>query len=277
MKNFFKKIRFFFWKWWIEGVNVTEASIKKMSIEQLLYLLANKELNVSALGAAEEKIIESRNQEAIDWLLEGNFFFSENAQMRLIARGNHDEIMKLLKKQFCYFKTEYSGKLLSAYVARYNHEEIMFILKYYQFLWGDEAVQKILRRDDPDEIKLLAKAKISPRAICWIIDRGNLEEIEWLCHKQSQTLVDMLFARKKKDELIVLVSVNHHLDKIPNGLKKLFAYGDKYLILQYAVKGGCFDPYYMRELLDNFSLAELDEAMRAQHKNNQTIRYMFGH
>ena len=277
MKGFFRKIHFFFWKWWVEGVNVTEALIKKMNVEQLLYVLANKQLNISVLGVAEERIIESGNQEAINWLLEGNFFFSESAQMKMIARGSDEEIRKLLNKQFCHFQTNYADKLMNAYVARYNHEEIIFILKHYQFLWGDEAVQKILRRDDPDEIKLLAKAKISPRAICWIIDRGNLEEIEWLCHKQSQTLVDMLFARKKKDELIVLVSVNHHLDKIPNGLKKLFAYSDKDLILQYAVKGGCFDPYYMRELLDNFSLAELDEAMRAQHKNNQTIRYMFGH
>ncbi len=277
MKDFFKKIRFFFWKWWIEGVKITEDSIKKMNMEQLLYVLANKQLEMTALGAAEEKIIESGNQEAIDWLLEEGFFFPEKAQMSLIARGNHDEIMKLLKKQFVHFVTNYSGKLLCTYVARYNHEEIMFLLTAYKFRWDDDAAQKIILRDDTKEIQALAKADISSLIICRIIDRGQIEEIACLCDKQSQTMVNMLFDRKQKVELTVLVATNHHLDKIPNALKKLFAYGDDERIRFYAVKGGHFDPYYMRELLDKFTLAELDEAMRSLHPHNAAVKFMFNH
>ncbi len=277
MKKILNKIHFFFWKWWIKKVNLTEDSIKKMGIEQLLYILANKPLEIFVLGLVVEKIIEQGSQENIDFLLDGDFFFSENAQRKIIARGRHDEIMKLLNKQFVHFKTNYSGKLLSEYVARYNHEEIMFLLTAYKFRWDDDVAYKIILRGDTEEIQALAKADISSFIICHIIDRGQIEEIACLCDKQSQTMVNMLFERKQKVELTVLVAINHHLDKIPNALKKLFAYGDDELIRFYAVKGGHFDAQYMRELLDKFTLAELDEAMRSLHPHNAAVKFMFKH
>lgn len=104
------------------------------------------------------------------------WLFKKNS-INIIKNGNSDEIWKLLK----HFGYELTEDEQLALIERGNHEELMFLLKLHTAFFDSAQVALIKRKNDEEIEKLLSYADdLCTEALQLIAKRNHSQEIESL-------------------------------------------------------------------------------------------------
>lgn len=252
-----KNISFNLWKAWVGLVGINFSKLDKMSLDKLCFLVKVNWLIDTEREQVELSLVEKADTDLIVLLLDKQYLCTSKARVKIIERGNTEEIKKMIS---CAYFAEKNRKLfdetvLDALFARGESCEILAWLSYTRFCCAvkDNYAIQILQRGCKEEISALADCQISDEIISKIIDRNNKEEIQKLCYRANKKTVECILNRNKPDEVLFLVEKNHSLHIVDGALELLFSKGGDDAIRHYIMSGGHLPPLYIQKAFMRFS------------------------
>lgn len=245
------------WKKKIDVWGINFSKLSKMSLDKLCYLAQLDWLMNTEREQIEMVLLEKADTDLIKDLLWKQYLYTSKARVKIIERGNTEEIKKMIS---CAYFAEKNRKLfdetvLDALFARGESCEILAWLSYTRFCCAvkDKYAIQILQRGCKEEISALADCQISDEIISKIIDRNNKEEIQKLCYRANKKTIECILNRNKPDEVLFLVEKNHSLHIVDGALELLFSKGGDDAIRHYIMSGGHLPPLYIQKAFMRFS------------------------